>query len=130
MSMVYTTVSIVSFILCGMSLICAIACFFGFKIPIVFRDMKGSLEQKQIEEIRVKRSKVSSQKVAVNVFEELEKVAKPKTGNFRVNPVVTTSTVSVGSNPGTTVLNNNSKARNKDFYIEKNIIFVSTNEII
>lgn len=115
-------------------LIAAIAMFFGYKIPTLWKDMKGTLEQKHIEEIRQKNSDAASQKGKVNVFEELERKAKVKKPNTHSLNLATTGFIGKplgqNSNQETSVLQVSSKAVNPDFIIEKDIIFVSTNEVI
>lgn len=125
---------LVSFALSGLSLIISFVLFFVFKIPTLIRDQKGSLEQKQIEEIRSKNSSASGQRVKINVFEELEKKAKVKRNNthsLNIGPTTAPKmNLAVNSSPGTTVLTNTSKQINSEFIIEKNIMFVSTDEVI
>ena len=131
----YETLFIVG-IVCAVSgggfLIASVIMFFGFNIPALWRDWNGELEQKQIEEIRKNSSAAANNRGKVNVFEELEKKAKVKKNNTHsLNVHTTTSTLKANiPNPGTTVLTNKSSVINPDFIIEKNIIFVSTNEVI
>lgn len=106
--------------------------FFVFNIPTLIKDSSGQLEQKQIEEIRKKNYASAQQKGKVNVFEELEKKAKIKKANTHsLNVGTTTSGINKqpSSETGTSVLTN-STVTNKDFIIEKNIVFVSTYEVI
>ncbi len=113
-------------------LIATIAMFFAFDIPALRKDMSGALEQKQIEEIRRNSSKAASQRGKVNVFEELEKKAKVKKANthsLNVGPT-TGFNKNSGNDAGTSVLRNTGKISNPDFIIEKNIMFVSTDEVI
>ena len=129
------TLSILGYVFFGLSaifLITAVAMFFGFRVPELVRDMSGSLEKKQIEEIRRNSSAAASKRGKVNVFEELEKKAKVKKNNthsLNVGPT-TGFQKSSGGDIGTSVLNGNSKSVNPDFIIEKNIMFVSTDEVI
>ena len=92
------------------------------------------MEQKQIEEIRSKNSSASGQRVKINVFEELEKKAKVKRNNthsLNIGPTTAPKmNLEVNSSPGNTVLTNTSKQINSEFIIEKNIMFVSTDEVI
>ena len=123
---------IVFAILAGGFLIATIAMFFGFNIPALRRDMSGSLEQKQIEEIRKNSSAAANQRGKVNVFEELEKKAKVKKNNthsLNVGPT-TGFPQQQSNNPGTSVLNGGAKSVNPNFIIEKNIMFVCTNEVM
>lgn len=125
-------IGIVSVIIASIFFIASIAVFFGFSIPTLLKDQRGSLEQKQIEEIRIKSSAAANQRGKVNVFEELEKKAKVKKNNthsLNVGPT-TAPKKAEPSNPGTTVLQSNAKPVNPDFIIEKNIMFVSTNEVM
>lgn len=127
-------IGIVCAVLAGGFLITAFAMFFGFKIPSLIKDRHGTLEQKQIEEIRSKNSSIVQQRSKVNVFEELEKKAKVRKGNTQSLNLGTTSSKKLTpqdfNNPGTTVLQSSSRAVNPDFIIEKNIMFVSTDEVI
>lgn len=125
-------IGIVCAVLAGGFLIATIAMFFGFNIPALRKDMSGSLEQKQIEEIRKNSSAAANQRGKVNVFEELEKKAKVKKNNTHsLNAGPTTGfPTHPGSDTGTSVLSGGSKSVNPDFIIEKNIMFVSTNEVM
>lgn len=125
-------VAIVCFVIAGGFLIATVAMFFGFNIPALRKEMSGSLEQKQIEEIRRNNSASARQKSKVNVFEELEKKAKVKkvnTHSLNVGPT-TGSSFSVTGDVGTSVLSSGPKAVNPHFVIEKNIMFVSTTEVM
>lgn len=123
---------IVCAVLAGGFMIATIAMFFGFNIPALRKDMSGALEQKQIEEIRKNSSAAANQRGKVNVFEELEKKAKVKKNNthsLNVGPTTGFSTQS-SRDVGTSVLSSGLKSVNPDFIIEKNIMFVSTNEVM
>lgn len=125
-------------IICAVFAVCffaaAVAMFFGFKIPTLVKDMRGTLEQKQIEEIRSKNSSAIRQRRKVNVFEELERNAKVKRGTTQslgLNPSTYTRRKNNPSlESGTSVLNRSNKNINPNFVIEKNIVVVSTNEVI
>ena len=121
---------IVFAVLAGGFLIASIIMFFSFNIPALRRDMSGVLEQKQIEEIR-RTTEEERRRGKVNVFEELEKKAKVKKNNTHsLNVQTTTTPRSMGDDVGTSVLRKSPKAVNPNFIIEKNIMFVSTNEVI
>lgn len=110
----------------GVFLITSISMFFGFNIPALRKDVSGILEEKQIEEIRRKSSEAEKRRGKINVFEELEKKAK-------VGRRITTSHVvgkPINTNAGTTILSKRSKPFNPRFIIEKDITFVSTNEVL
>lgn len=137
MEKVYFVISIASYVIAGSAFLSAMVMFFVFKIPKIIKDSSGSLEQQQIEEIRLKNFKESRNRSKVNVFEDLEKRAKlsnktsgislkTKTGEELNQPISLNHT----SDPDTTVLQGSVKAVNPDFIIEKNIIFVSTSEVI
>lgn len=127
------TLAVVFAILAVLLLIGTVVMFFVFNIPALRKDMSGSLEKKQIEEIRKNSTEQNRQRGKVNVFEELEKKAKPKKANthsLNVGP-----TTGFGKKPaddeGTSVLSNNARRNNNPgFVIEKNIMYVSTNEVI
>lgn len=116
--------------LAGASLIAAVVMFFTFKIPTLWKDASGALEKQQIEEIRQKSSAAASNKGKVNVFEELEKKAKVKKPNTHSLNVGPTTAPNRRQEAGTSVLQSNNVAANPDFVIEKNIMFVSTDEVI
>lgn len=129
---VWDYLSITFFVFALIFLILSIVLFFKFKIPQLVKYNTGSLEQKQIEEIRKNSSAAASQRGKVNVFEELEKKAKVKKNNthsLNVGPTTGFST-QPSNDTGTSVLSSGSKSVNPDFIIEKNIMFVSTNEVI
>ncbi len=125
-------IGIVSAVLAGGFLITTIAMFFGFHIPALRKDVSGMLEQKQIEEIRKNSNAASSRHNGVNVFEELEKKAKVKRNNTHsLNVGPTTDPRRRNENEGgTSVLQRTMKPANPNFIIEKDIMFVSTNEVI
>lgn len=130
MNVTYLYFIIICFVLAAISLVAAIAMFFGFHVPMLFKDMHGVLEQKQINEIRNKNALSQHQRNKVNVFEELEKNAKLKrdTGSVRLNRK--TQTATQRQQEGTDVLPSQSRGINPNFVIEKNIVFVSTDEVI
>lgn len=122
---------IICAVLAGGFLITSIVMFFGFNIPALRKDMSGTLERKQIEEIRKNTSAATSQRGKVNVFEELEKKAKVKKNNTHsLNVGPTTGIPKRNADVGTSVLTSRAKAVNPNFVIEKNIMFVSTTEVI
>ena len=128
-------IGIVCGVLSGGFLITAVAMFFGFKIPSLWKDLNGAMAQKRIEEIRQQSSDAAVQRGKVNVFEELEKKAKVKKANtYSLNVSTTTSGLvpkpAQVSDPGTSVLQSGTKVVNPDFVIKKDSMFVSTNEVI
>lgn len=125
-------------IVCGVLavgfLIVAVVMFFAYKIPSLWKELNGDMAQKRIEEIRQQSNDAAVLRGKVNVFEELEKKAKVKKANtFSLN-VSTTSgfkkNTTDASDSGTSVLQGSAKVINPDFIIEKDIMFVSTNEVI
>ncbi|MCI8371755.1 MAG: hypothetical protein HFI75_05050 [Lachnospiraceae bacterium] len=114
-------------------MVTSVVMFVKFRVPTLWRDSKGTLERSQIEEIRSKNSNAANNHGKVNVFEELEKKAKVRKGNTQsLNLGTTTSSGSFGTganDSGTVVLQNEHK-NNPDFIIEKNMMFVSTSEVI
>lgn len=116
--------------LASASLIASIAMFFGFKVPTLWKDWNGTLEQRQIEEIRQKSSAAATNRGKVNVFEELEKKAKVKKPNTHSLNVGPTTAPNRKENAGTSLLKNNNASVNPDFIVEKNVMFVSTDEVI
>lgn len=123
---------IICAVVSGGFLISTITMFFTFQIPALRKDMSGELEQKQIEEVRKNSNANSNRRNGVNVFEELEKKAKVKKNNthsLNVGPT-TDPRVKAKNDVGTSVLRRASKPVNPNFIIEKNIMFVSTDEVI
>lgn len=124
-------IGIVCGVLAGGFLIASVAMFFGFNVPSLWKDLNGAMAQQRIEEIRQQSTDAAIQRGKVNVFEELEKKAKVKKANtYSLNVSTTTSGLANSSDPGTSVLQSGAKAINPDFIIEKDIMFVSTNEVI
>ena len=131
-------IGIICAVLAVTFLITSVTMFFKFDVRTLWKDSRGTLQRKQIEEIRSKNSSAAGRKGKVNVFEDLEKNAKLKKGNtqsLKSNPAnqqmaASSQTQSTGYDSGTMVLQNSSKAVNPDFIIEKNIMFVSTSEVI
>ncbi len=122
---------IVSAVLAGICLFTAVSMFFGFRIPSLIRNLSGSLEQRQIEEIRKNSAEATRNRGKINVFENLEKKAKVKRTNTASLNMSTTTGGLAKSTPaaGTTVLNAAPAPANPNFVIEKNMVFVSTNEV-
>lgn len=125
-------IGIVCATLAGAFLIATIVMFFGFNIPALRKDMNGLLEQKQIEEIRRNSNASTNQRGKINVFEELEKNAKFKKANTynTSDKLAAVPLAQSNSNIGTSILNNPVESVNPNFIIEKNIMFVSTNEVM
>lgn len=119
----------------GIALIASVAMFIGFDIPALFKDKSGKLEQRQIEEIRRNSRLATNQRGKVNVFEELERHAKVKRGTGSLVLGATTENPIAPHAPapmedGTSILSESDKVINPNFVIEKNIVFVSTDEVI
>lgn len=121
----YSLLAVICYIMSGVFLVASIAMFFGFSVPKIWKNKSGELGKKQIEDM--KKDKYA--KDEYNVFEELEKKAKPRKGDTQNIKVNTTSDGSASDlNENTSLLQQSSKAVNPNFIIEKNIIFVSTTE--
>lgn len=132
----FFVLGIVFAILGGAFLIASVTMFFGLDIPALLKNSSGKLEQRQIEEIR-RNSRAIRQRGKVNVFEDLEKHAKVRRSNTSSLVLGTTSdkpsaafSSPIPADSGTTVLSQGARAANPNFIIEKNIVFVSTNEVI
>lgn len=109
----------------------AVFLFFKLHIRTVHQELKGTLEQQQIEEIRLKSDVAAKQRSQKNIFEELEKKAKPKKPGASSIRLLSTAEAPVGAGEqGTTVLRKSAQSVNPNFIIEKDIVFVSTNEVI
>lgn len=123
-------------ILCGVFaggfLIAAVAMFVGFNVPSLWKDLNGAMAQRRIEEIRLQNSAELVRRGKVNVFEELEKKAKVKKNNtYSLNVSTTTSGLTQNSaDSDTSILQSSSKVINPDFVIEKDMMFVSTNQVL
>ena len=131
----YVIIGVVFFALAVAFLAAAITVFFRYHIRSLMREKGGSLEQKQIEEIRAKNLGAAQFRGRVDIFEALEKRAKTirnTSSSLRtsspIRAVKNPSTQSGG--PGTILLRPSAKAPNPNFVIEKNIVFVNTNEVI
>lgn len=118
---------IVGIVLAGGCLIATAAMFFGFRIPALIKELRGKMT---IEYLADKRNQLKAEKGGKNVFEEFQKNAKLKdTGTLR-RPSMAASSRSApkrSSNQGTTVLSSKS---NPNFVIVKNLMFVSTSEVL
>lgn len=122
----YNYLAIICYIMSGILLVTSLAMFFGFSIPKIWKNKSGELGKKQIEDM--KKDKYAKEEY--NVFEELEKKAKPRKSDTHIKVGTTTSGISeIISNENTTLLQQSSKVINPNFIIEKNIVFVSTNEM-
>ena len=128
-------VELIEYICFGLSAVClivAVILFFRLHIPAVIKDLRGTVEQKQIEKIRDKSSEAAKRNSDMNVFEELERKAKPRINNTkRIKMPGTTQefSSSQSAEQGTTVLKRKKNA-DRDFVIEKNMVFVSTGDIL
>lgn len=150
MTDIFDYIMIAAFALSGISLVVSVVLFFNFGIPGVIKDMRGTLEKKQIEEIRTKNTGAAQRSSAVNVFEELQQQARPRradTKRIKVGATTTGNLVSErlqtggappepegtqllpDNDPGTVVLTQTG-ADSKEFTVEKRLIFVSTSDIL
>ena len=121
----------ICFALAAVFLIVSVILFFRLRVPSVIKDLRGTVEQKQIEKIRDRSSETARHNSAMNVFEELERKAKPRMNNTRriKMPGSTQEFTTEQKTPqGTSVLKR--KNENKDFVIEKNMVFVSTGDVL
>ena len=77
------TVGLICAVIAGAFLAATAIMFFAFDILALRKDMSvnGSLEQKQIEEIRKNSSEAISRRNKANIFDHLEKTAKVKKHN-------------------------------------------------
>lgn len=126
-------VGIVCAALGGVGLLASVGMFFGFHIPLLLKDYNGSLEQKQIEEIRKKNSGEARNKGKINAYAALEKEAREQTARTveeYVDDVETSALVVSAEGGGTAVLKSSAKSVNPNFLIEKNIVFVSTDAVL
>lgn len=136
---------IAAFVLSGISLVISVVLFFYFGIPGVIKDMRGSLEKKQIEEIRVKNTDAAHRSSAVSVFEELQQKAKPRSGNTQRIKIGTTASLDTGAKGAPsavgstadeaggdyeTVVLKQAQEASDGFVIEKKLIFVSTTDVL
>lgn len=126
---------IVSVILAVCFFIASVTMFILYRIPTLWKDSRGTLEQKQIDEIRSLRRSNINNRNKVNVFEELERKAKPKKTASQSIKLETTSNKTdsekiAAKNSETVVLKKKAKAINSNFIIEKDITFVCTSEVI
>lgn len=116
----------------GVFFVASAVMFFNFHIPELWADRKsGSFASKQIEEIRMRNNASANQRRRMNVFEDLEKKAKVKKPNTHsINAGTSGGLANAAANPGTTALSRGAKPVNPDFIIEKNVMFVSTSEVL
>ncbi len=129
------TLGIVSVILAVCFFITSVTMFIAYKIPTLWKDSHGTLEQKQIDEIRAMRRNNADSRNKINVFEDLERKAKPRKTPSQSIRIKTLTDENGGNQTSvnkseTVVLKNKAKAINSDFIIEKDITFVCTNEVI
>lgn len=114
-------------------LVLTIAMFTGYRIPVLWKD-RGGLGEKQIEETRMKNIAAANDRQKMNVFEELQSKAKIKNtvaGSQSGRLSGSLGTAARASGPaGTSLLTSASKPANPDFIIEKNIMFVSTGDVL
>ena len=126
---------IVSVILAVCFFIVSVTMFIAYRIPTLWKDSHGALEQKQIDEIRAMRRNNTDNKNRINVFEELERKAKPRktsSQSIRLNTLTDQDSGNqMNTNKSETVaLKKKAKAINPNFIIEKDITFVCTSEVI
>lgn len=150
-------VGLICAVIAGAFLAASAIMFFAFDILSLRKDMSvnGSLEQKQIEEIRKNSSDAISRRNKANVFEQMEKTAKPKklnthslnvgpTTGFMATPTDGEGTVvlnepgtdegtvvlAAGYDEGTVVLSENAPDAGAGFTVEKDVISVSSNDVM
>ena len=125
---------IISVVLAVGFFVTSLIIFIAFKIPTLWKESRGTLEREQINEIRAMRSNNANRRSGINVFEELEKQAKPrKTGAQSIKLSTTADDITLekeNDSNGTVVLKKTAKAISPNFIIEKDITFVSTYEVI
>lgn len=114
----------------GVGLLATVGMFFGFHIPLLLKDYNGSLEQKQIEEIRKQNTGAARNKGKVNAFEALEKQAREQASKPVESDAETSALEAPVESGGTTMLQSMAKSVDPDFLIEKNILFVSTDAVL
>lgn len=124
-----SVIAIICFVLGGVCLAIAVTFFFTFRIRSVHQELKGTLAQRQIAEIRSKRDSAARQREKINVFEELEKQAKPR-DNTAEKVRLYAPTEVISQDAETVLLQQSARAVNPNFIIEKSVVFVSTNEVI
>lgn len=123
---------ITCFALSAVFLIAAVAMFFGFHIPELFKTGKSALEKKQIDDIRARQRKDSQSNQNGNIFEEMEKKARAQSAAQGIKHQTATfnQPVPPANEGGTSLLKKKTAVVNPNFIIEKNIVFVSTDEVI
>lgn len=120
-------IGIILAVIAGAFLVTTVIMFFKFSVPSLRRDVKGVLEKRQLEEIRENGRMGTRHKESAEVFIALEKKAKlnktPNRMNYALKPMPTQSVE-------TSVLNKGGGAITPNFIVEKNIIFVSTSDVL
>lgn len=129
-------IGIICAVLAGAGLVISVLLFIRFDVPTLWKDRSGQMSQKEIDKIRQSSNNRDDQ---INVFEELEKKAKRRSGNttsslqrgtgFLNRDRARNTAPSAKLEEGTSVLTAPKNGR-PDFVIEKSIRFVSTNEIL
>ena len=131
--------AILFFALAAVGMFVSVILFAKFQIPTLIKDSKGVLEQKQIAEIRANSNNAAKQKNKVNVFEELEKKAKPKRSNTQSLNVRTSDSTDFSTyigrrkshgDFGTTVLKRPAQQSVPGFVMQKDLTFVCTSEVL
>lgn len=126
-------IGIICAVLAGMGLAVSILLFIRFDVPTLWKDLSGQISQKELDKIREKSNAKNAQ---INVFEELEKKARGRSGDPQQRATGLLGrdrsrniNAAERHDEGTSVLSSPKKKR-ADFAIEKNIRFVSTNEVL
>lgn len=144
MESVYDYVALASFILSAVCLCLSIGLFFGLHIPIVWKEIQGSLVrdmnntvlQRQMEKIRLQNRQMNQEKGKIDIFgdmaswsDDLQSEGDMPTTAFgfrsrKANAAKTTLLKSGGS--GTALL----RQSKTQLVIEKDLVYVSTDRCL
>lgn len=122
----YYYLALVGFVLAGISLIVTVVLFFALDISHILGERSESLGRAQVAEIRAMNLDKVQQNRKINVFEEMEKRAKIGKTVDRAEPIPSQQPV----RSGTSVLQQPVEVIDPNFIMEKNIVFVYTDEVI
>lgn len=148
MSQTFYIISIVGYGLAIIAAITAVILFFALNIPMVIKELNGTLEQEQVDQLRkksmgkhnVRMDEIFStgNRASENLGNSNAQVSNvPKVQNSNMNYDAQTAPLNVHvkpagvveESPGTTVLQSKRKISD-DFIIVTDIVYINTNETV
>ena len=124
-------IAVAGYVLAVILLIAAIIVFFKFNIVYVVKDLKGTIAQQEIMELRKKTSSEKNKRVRMYDPDKMSgKMTKNKKGGFPSQENFQNGNVPVSNTEMKTSVLQFNKVVNPDFVIVTDIVYVNTEEKI